>query len=116
MTPVDGKSFRKISCRNKFHLGYTSISLGQRGPLLGGRFGQFLFFSSLCEGGEREEESEAGGGGTFYLEIQRGGGYPTRGGEVVHTGAGRVSRGREEGPIFFFFFFSGGTDMSTKMC
>ena len=52
-----------------------------------------IFFFLRFRGGEREEESEARGGGLFYSEIQRGGGYPTRGGGVVHTGAERVSRG-----------------------
>ena len=33
------------------------------------------------------------GGGTFYLKMERGGGFPRRGGGVVRTAAGRVSRG-----------------------
>ena len=39
-------------------------------------------------------------GGYFYLEIERGG-FPRRGGGVVHTGAARVSR--EGGRAKYFF-------------
>ena len=61
--------------------------------LLGGRFGYFLFFFCVGGGGEREEESEAKRGGHFYLEIERGKGFPRRVGGVVHTSAGKVSQG-----------------------
>ena len=59
-------------------------------------FRMFCIFSSVSGvvkgigGGVRGEK---GGGRTSYLEIERGGGVQRRGGRVVHTGAGRVSRG-----------------------
>ena len=53
-----------------------------------------FFFFFCFGGGEREEESEAKRGVTFIWKQREGGGvFPSRGGGVVHTGAGRVSRG-----------------------
>ena len=54
-----------------------------------------IFYFLFCfGGGARDEESETKRGGYFYLEIERGGAvFLRRGGRVVHTGAGRVSRG-----------------------
>ena len=49
----------------------------------------FFSFSSFLGGGEK---------GDFLFEnLRGGGGYPTRGGGVVQTGAGRVSRGGGSG-------------------
>ena len=45
---------------------------------------------------------EKGGGGAFYLETEKGGGVPRRGGRVGHTGVGRVSAGEGGGANFFF--------------
>ena len=61
-----------------------------------------IFYFFFCfGGGEKEEESEAKRGGTFIWK-SREGGVSRRGGGVVHTGAGRVSRGVGGGLIHFF--------------
>ena len=54
-----------------------------------------IFYFFFCfRGGEGEEEFEAKGGRDFKLGNRGGGGgFPRRGGGVVHTEAGRVSRG-----------------------
>ena len=79
--------FVSISGRNLI-LQYITVTLSWR---------SFRIFSiSLlvrCE--EGEEESEAKRGEVhFYLEIDKGGGFSRRRRGVVHTGVGRVSRGR----------------------
>ena len=59
---------------------------------LGNHFGPYSTPISVSRGADREEESEAKSGGGFSIwKIEKGGGFPRRGGGVGHTGFGRVS-------------------------
>ena len=61
---------------------------------------RIFFFFLLGAGKGGGVRGENGGGGYFHLAIERGGWVSEEGGGVVHTRAGRVSRGG--GAKFFF--------------
>ena len=85
-------------CRTK--LAPKNFKIDAKNALLGGRFDIFYFF--FCFGGGERRRSPRRKGWDFSFGNKGGGGFPRRGGGVVHTGAGRVSWGRGGGAKYFF--------------
>ena len=66
-------------------------------------FGYFLFFSSLSGAGKGRRSLRQSGRGNFSSEIQRGGGYLTRGGRVGAHRGWEGCRGEEGGRLNIIF-------------